>query len=599
MTTVARQIGRWEVSVTARPRGSGSNGGPAGKTDNGAIATAADVSGGWSEDLERAAGDATSWNGSNAGVTNSGKNGRVGAVELQSLALAGSANLGTLLAESDKRTLAILELRRRAAAAKRRGVLVARMLLLADVVGLVLAFTLAHLLVGSGTSDPGELSALGEFGVFAATLPLWTLAAKVYGLYDNDDERTDHSTADDLVGVFHLVTVGTWALFLSTRLAGWAQPEVWRLVAFWMLTTVLIALGRGCARAFCRRRITYVQNVVIFGAGEVGQFVAKKLLQHPEYGVNLLGFVDGEPRRLCGELADVRVLGDPSDLPALVRLFDVERVIFAFSRQPEASTRELVQAMKELDVQVDIVPRLYEAVGPSASIHTIEGVPLLSLPPVGPSRSSLLLKRVVDAVGAFLGLLMLAPLLGAVALAIKLDTRGPVFYRHERVGRNGRRLRLFKFRTMHLGCCRGERYGGERAEEEFRRLLQDEARRREFELSHKLRDDPRVTRIGRWLRRTSLDELPQLLNVLLGDMSLVGPRPVTEAELVRYGSKASAILAVKPGMTGYWQINGRSQLDYDDRVRLDSAYVGSWSLKLDCKILAGTLRALVSRSGAT
>lgn len=599
MTTVARQIGRWRVSVTARPRGSGSNGGPAGKTDNGAIATAADVSGGWSEDLERAAGDATSWNGSNAGVTNSGKNGRVGAVELQSLALAGSANLGTLLAESDKRTLAILELRRRAAAAKRRGVLVARMLLLADVVGLVLAFTLAHLLVGSGTSDPGELSALGEFGVFAATLPLWTLAAKVYGLYDNDDERTDHSTADDLVGVFHLVTVGTWALFLSTRLAGWAQPEVWRLVAFWMLTTVLIALGRGCARAFCRRRITYVQNVVIFGAGEVGQFVAKKLLQHPEYGVNLLGFVDGEPRRLCGELADVRVLGGPADLPALVRLFDVERVIFAFSRQPEASTRELVQAMKELDVQVDIVPRLYEAVGPSASIHTIEGVPLLSLPPVGPSRSSLLLKRVVDAVGAFLGLLMLAPLLGAVALAIKLDTRGPVFYRHERVGRNGRRLRLFKFRTMHLGCCRGERYGGERAEEEFRRLLQDEARRREFELSHKLRDDPRVTRVGRWLRRTSLDELPQLLNVLLGDMSLVGPRPVTEAELVRYGSKASAILAVKPGMTGYWQINGRSQLDYDDRVRLDSAYVGSWSLKLDCKILAGTLRALVSRSGAT
>ena len=151
---------------------------------------------------------------------------------------------------------------------------------------------------------------------------------------------------------------------------------------------------------------------------------------------------------------------------------------------------------------------------------------------------------------------------------------------------------------MHLRCCRGERYGAAMAEEEFRRLMEDEGRRHEFELSYKLRDDPRVTRVGGWLRRTSLDELPQLLNVLLGHMSLVGPRPVTQNEIARYGSAASAVLAVKPGITGYWQINGRAGLDYQDRVRLDSAYVGSWSLKLDCKIIANTLRALVSRRGA-
>jgi lipopolysaccharide/colanic/teichoic acid biosynthesis glycosyltransferase len=151
---------------------------------------------------------------------------------------------------------------------------------------------------------------------------------------------------------------------------------------------------------------------------------------------------------------------------------------------------------------------------------------------------------------------------------------------------------------MRLASCRGAGYGGHGAEEEFRRLMQDEARRREFELSYKLRDDPRVTRVGKWLRATSLDELPQLFNVLRGDMSLVGPRPITEDEIPRYGSKASAILAVKPGITGYWQINGRSGLDYEDRVRLDSAYVGSWSLKLDLKILANTVRALLSGSGA-
>jgi exopolysaccharide biosynthesis polyprenyl glycosylphosphotransferase len=529
------------------------------------------------------------------GHVESAGNGAPVTLPLPSRALAGSANLGALLADSDKRTLAILELRRRAAAAKRRGFLVARMLLVADGIGLVVAYVLADLLLGS---SQGDMSALGELGVFAATLPLWTIAAKIYGLYDNDDERTDHSTADDLVGVFHLVTVGTWVLFVGARVAGLAQPHLWRLVAFWALAIVLIALSRGLARAFCRRRITYLQNVVIVGAGDVGQFVARKLLQHTEYGVNLLGFVDGEPRSLRPELATLRVLGRPEDLPAIVRLFDVERVIFAFSREPEISTRELAQAMKELDVQVDIVPRLFEVVGPSASIHTIEGVPLMSLPPVGPSRSSLALKRLIDMAGAGIALVVLAPLLAAIALALKLDSKGPVFYRHERVGRNGRRLLLFKFRTMHLHCCRGERYGAAGAEEEFRRLMQDESRRREFELNYKLRDDPRITRVGGWLRRTSLDELPQLLNVVVGDMSLVGPRPVTQDEIGRYGPRASAVLAVKPGITGYWQINGRAGLDYEDRIRLDGAYVGSWSLKLDCKIIANTLRALLSQRGA-
>jgi exopolysaccharide biosynthesis polyprenyl glycosylphosphotransferase len=513
------------------------------------------------------------------------------------LAVAGSANLTTLLADSDKRTQAILEVRRRAAAGKRRGCLVGRMLLLADITGLVMAFALAGAVTG-GTGQAGALPAVGELAIFAATLPLWAVAAKIYGLYDNDDERTDHTTADDLVGVFHLVTVGTWALFVATTLGGLVHPELDRLIAFWAIASGLITLTRCLARIFCRRRITYLQNAVIVGAGEVGQFIARKLLQHTEYGVNLLGFVDSEPRSLRPGLESVRVLGGPDDLPTIVRLLDVERVLFAFARKPEPAMEALVEEMKELDVQVDIVPRLFEAVGPNASIHTIEGVPLMSLPPAAPSRSSLALKRMIDLVGAGFGLLVLAPLFAVVALAIKLDSKGPVFYRHERVGRDGRRLMLFKFRTMRLDCCRGERYGGRAAEEEFRRLMTDASRQREFGLTYKLHDDPRVTRVGQWLRRTSLDEVPQLLNVLVGDMSLVGPRPVTRDEIGRYGTAATALLAVKPGITGYWQINGRSGLDYDDRVRLDRAYVGSWSLKLDCKIIANTVRVLASRRGA-
>src|SRR5204863_3764095 len=146
-----------------------------------------------------------------------------------------------------------------------------------------------------------------------------------------------------------------------------------------------------------------------------------------------------------------------------------------------------------------------EAVGPNASIHTIEGLPLMSLPPVRPNWSSLALKRLIDLVGAGIGLLLLAPVFVVVAIAIKLDSKGPVFYRHERVGRGGKRLMLFKFRTMQLHCCRGERYGGAAAEEEFSRLMADGDRAREFDLTYKLHDDPRVTRVGSWLRRTSLD----------------------------------------------------------------------------------------------
>jgi FlaA1/EpsC-like NDP-sugar epimerase len=266
------------------------------------------------------------------------RNGHKQIPPLDSLAMAASADLGRLLADSDKQTLAILELRRRAAAAKRRGCLVGRMLLLADVIGLVLAFVLAAVLAG-GPSASGKLPALSELAVFAATLPIWAIAAKVYGLYDNDDERTDHTTADDLVGVFHLVTVGTWGLLVATTIVGVADPDLGRLIAFWAVATATIATTRCCARVYCRRRITYLQNVVIVGAGEVGQFIARKLLQHTEYGVNLLGFVDSDPKAIRAELERVRVLGRPEDLPAIVRLFDVERVIFAFARWRSSSRR--------------------------------------------------------------------------------------------------------------------------------------------------------------------------------------------------------------------------------------------------------------------
>jgi lipopolysaccharide/colanic/teichoic acid biosynthesis glycosyltransferase len=294
-----------------------------------------------------------------------------------------------------------------------------------------------------------------------------------------------------------------------------------------------------------------------------------------------------------------------------VRLFDIERVVIAFSRESHQDTLALIRTLTDLEVQVDIVPRLFEIVGPSVDVHTVEGLPLIGLPPLRLSRSSLMLKRSMDVAGAALGLILLAPVIAAVAIAVKFDSRGPVFYRGERIGRNRQRFTLLKFRTMVTD-----------ADSQLDALMEDPEVRAEFERSHKLPEDPRITRVGAFLRRTSLDEVPQLFNVLKGDIALVGPRPITTREYDLIHDAAAEDLSflrtdpdeatpsgyqvagywevddLLPGITGYWQITGRSDIGYEERVRLDMAYVKSWSLKLDLKILAKTVRALTSSRGA-
>jgi exopolysaccharide biosynthesis polyprenyl glycosylphosphotransferase len=275
----------------------------------------------------------------------------------------------------------------------------------------------------------------------------------------------------------------------------------------------------------------------------------------------------------------------------------VERVIVAapnYHRHAGSLVRDLSRA----GITVDVALEVSEVLGPETLVHTIEGLPLLSLPGAAEARSLGWTKRCLDVALAVAVMLLFAPLAAITAIAVVLDSPGPVIYRHRRVGINGRPIDVLKFRTMHRQYCTGVRYGGDTAEQELRRLIDDPERAKEFEDSQKFCDDPRVTRIGRFLRRTSLDELPQVLNVLVGDLSLVGPRPITTEELTRYGMDADALLSVRPGVTGYWQINGRSSLDYDERIRLDLAYVSGWSLRLDLEILAKTVRVVLARGGA-
>ena len=371
-----------------------------------------------------------------------------------------------------------------------------------------------------------------EFVAFLLAIPGWLLLLRLEGLYDRDEERTDHSTVDDIVGVFRSVTIGVWIFALFGVATNLVQPELARLGIFWLAAVVLIPTLRAVARTLCRHLPGYEQNAVIVGAGHVGQQLALKLTNHSEYGINLVGFVDDRPTQLDDELAQrlPLLLGGPDRLRECVTEHGIERVIFAFSNDSHEAVLANIRAIRDLDVQIDIVPRYFEVFGGGAEVHTLEGIPLVGLRPMRLSRSSRILKRTFDLVAATLGLLFLAPLFAAVALCIKLESRGPVFFRQVRRGSNGTTFRIYKFRTMVA-----------EAEEKKADVVHLNMHRDRDPRMTKIPDDPRVTRVGRFLRRTSIDELPQLINVIKGEMSLVGPRPlILEEDALRAGVGAQA-----------------------------------------------------------
>ncbi len=483
----------------------------------------------------------------------------------------------------DARTRDLLERRSRSSVVH-RGWLIRRALLAADLIGLTTALLIAEFVLPIGHTKIGRVDQALEVAFFLLSLPIWVVMAKLYGLYDRDEERADHSTADDLTGVFHMVTVGTWVVYVVLRLSGLADPALAKVATFWIVAVALVAAARAVARAYCRRQVAYLQNTVIVGAGDVGQTVARKFLNHPEYGINLVGFIDDEPKERRDDLDDLTVLGGPSDLREIVKVLDVDRVVFAFSKEPHSATIDQIRSLKNMDVQIDIVPRLFDVVGPGIGFHMVEGLAMLGISPPRLSRSSRLLKRGLDALVSAVALVVFAPLLAAVAVAIRIDSPGPVFFRQVRMGRRGQRFRIWKFRTM----------SGD-AEERKSELvhLNKHARNGGDPRMFKVVNDPRMTRVGAFLRRYSLDELPQLFNVVRSEMSLVGPRPLILDEDQHVHEWGRERLNLKPGITGPWQVLGRSNIPFEEMVRLDYLYVTGWSLFRDLGLIVKTVPAVL------
>jgi exopolysaccharide biosynthesis polyprenyl glycosylphosphotransferase len=481
------------------------------------------------------------------------------------------------------RTVEILTRRRAAHVPLRRGWLMRRMLLLADVAALAFAFASTELVTGT-RSGVDLVTAGPELLLLAFVFPAWVVFAKLHGLYDRDEERADHSTVDEAMGVFHLVTSGIWLAFIVASLTAVPDPPLEKLMLLWVLAVTAVPGARVVARMLCRRSVGYIQNAIVVGAGDVGQLTARKLLNHPEYGINVVGFVDSKPKPRGDDLAHLAVLGEPDNLPRLIRLLEVERVIVAFSHDSHDATLDLVRSVSELDVQIDIVPRLFEVLGAKVDLHNVEGLPLVGLRPLRLSRSSRFMKRAFDLLLTVPGLLLLAPVFAIAAVLVKIDSPGPVFFRQVRRGELETTFRIFKFRTMTV-----------------------DAEERKADISHlnmhandagdprmfKVPSDPRITRVGRALRRTSIDELPQLFNVLKGEMSLVGPRPLILDEDKYVAAWARRRLDLKPGITGLWQVLGRSDIPFREMTNLDYLYVTNWSLSEDLKLIFRTVPSLL------
>jgi len=450
---------------------------------------------------------------------------------------------------------------------RRRRSLVVTALLVADIAAVAMSYVLSRAVGGYEASE----------SVPALALVIWLLTLHAARLYQRDD-AINHTTLDELPALALAVTVGTWLYLVAAISTG--DVAVADLVVWWLALLLIAPVNRVAARAMLRRDPTFPHNTVIVGAGTVGQLLGRKILQHPEYNLNLLGFVDAMPMERRDDLEELALLGSPSELPDLVEQLSLERVVIAFSNDSHQETMSLIRLLKDLDVRVDIVPRLFDVIPPRLTSHAIEGLPLISLPRLQLSRSAVFLKRAFDIFVASVGLILLAPLFAFCALLIKLDSHGTVFFRQDRIGVDDRRFLIYKFRTMVIDA-------------EQRKLdvahLNRHARPGGDPRMFKIANDPRVTRIGHILRAYSLDEFPQLFNVLSGDMSLIGPRPLIPEEDQHVAEWGRKRLMLKPGMTGLWQVSGRSAIPFDEMVKLDYLYVTTWSLSGDCQLLLQTL----------
>ncbi len=353
---------------------------------------------------------------------------------------------------------------------------------------------------------------------------------------------------------------------------------------FILLLTTLAHLGNRYLTAHLRRNGYGIRRILLVGAGEISRTIMRTLLAEPSLGYEVLGFLDDNPQKGQRNLGPFPGLGPIDNLSQVLVENQVDEVIITLPWQYHRRIMSILTQCNRLRVKARVVPDVLQLSLDKVDIEMLNGIPLISVKPVGITGAQYAMKRGMDLVLGAIVLLLALPIMGILALAIKFDSPGPVFFIQTRVGRNGQLFKAYKFRSMIPEA--------DQLKPQLKAL--NEADGPIF----KIKNDPRLTRVGRFLRRTSLDELPQIFNVLKGEMSLVGPRPALPEEVERYEPWHRKRLEALPGMTGLWQVSGRSNLSFDEMVMLDIYYVENWSPWLDISILLRTIPKVIIGEGA-
>jgi exopolysaccharide biosynthesis polyprenyl glycosylphosphotransferase len=456
-----------------------------------------------------------------------------------------------------------------------RSTVLRRLFALADVLAAIIGGLTGAAAAGLPLSSVLAFTALAALG--------WIAIALVLGLYSVDDLG---SWASGIANIRRTMFTGlllSWPLFALASLLDASRPVLAALVA--AVGTVLPSLlARSALRGLLHRSAAFHQRTLIVGSGMVARQLAEKLQNFGEFGLEPVGVVDDDFHELGP--TDIPRLGQLAHLPRILRASAIDRVIIGFSRASDEQLLQTLRTCREQGVAVDVVPRLFQFLDGARGLERVAGLPILSIGAARLTRSSRAAKRAFDLLGASLALLVLSPLLLLIAFAIKFESPGPVLFRQPRAGRKREAFYLLKFRTMYKGA------------EEEKHLFGDQNDLNDG-VMFKIRNDPRITRVGRFLRRFSLDELPQLINVVRGEMGLVGPRPLIFPETDALGEAwEMRRLDLRPGITGPWQISGRNHIPFQEMVRLDYQYAVGWSLARDIEILIATIPAVLSGRGA-
>jgi exopolysaccharide biosynthesis polyprenyl glycosylphosphotransferase len=409
--------------------------------------------------------------------------------------------------------------------------------------------------------------------------PAWILIVKLHGLYDNDHRRIRHSTLDELPALVSASVIGTLVLdgLLALSPVGPLSPT--SAIALGLGTLIASFVLRGILR-FLWHRLTGLASGVVVGPAAVVDMVARRVSTHPETRLALVGYLSQ------GDDAATELprLGSIADISRVAREYEIERVVVTEQEMSEPAAERLIEECKAAGLALTFLPQHYGLLGPGIELNRLAELPVLDFRFSDPSRSTEALKRALDVIVSATMLIGLSPFLIAIAIAILVDSGRPVFFRQRRAGKDGAPFTMVKFRTMVADA--EERLGD----------LVDLAKL--DQPAFKIPDDPRVTRIGRPLRRSSIDELPQLFNVLRGEMSLVGPRPEQESVVALYDERQRGRLKLKPGLTGPMQVYGRSDLTFEERLAMERDYLDNLSLTGDLALLLRTPRAIIRGDGA-